>query len=173
MRESSYTAVIVEMTVRALWETQNAMDCIPDEIWDKSYGGAPLWQYLYHTLHKLDQWFVNPADPGFVEPPIHAPHLDELGVCPAVRLSRRQMEEYFTTIKARLSLYLTSLHDEDLLQRPEGCRWTRFTLILAKYRRLHLNLGLLMGLVLAETGLCPKTLGLEREFPKPPYDPYE
>ena len=30
MRENSYTAVIVEMTVRALWETQNTIDCIPD-----------------------------------------------------------------------------------------------------------------------------------------------
>ena len=29
------------------------MDCIPDELWDRCYGGAPLWQHLYHTLHQL------------------------------------------------------------------------------------------------------------------------
>ena len=55
MRETSYHAVIGEMTVRALWEMQNVMDCIPDELWDHCYGGAPLWQHLYHTLHHLDQ----------------------------------------------------------------------------------------------------------------------
>ena len=29
MRETSYHAVIAEMTVRALWELQNLLDCIP------------------------------------------------------------------------------------------------------------------------------------------------
>lgn len=55
MRETSYHAVIAEMTVRALWELQNLLDCIPDALWDRCYGGAPLWQHVYHTLHELDQ----------------------------------------------------------------------------------------------------------------------
>ena len=62
MRETSYHAVIAEMTVRALWELQNLLDCIPDALWDRCYGGAPLWQHVYHTLHELDQWFINPRD---------------------------------------------------------------------------------------------------------------
>mgnify|MGYP000987687560 CR=1 FL=1 len=70
MRETSYHAVIAEMTVRSLWETQNVMDCIPDELWQRPYGGAPLWQHLYHALHSLDQWFINPKASDFVEPPI-------------------------------------------------------------------------------------------------------
>ena len=37
---------------------------------------------------------------------------------PQAHLDRRQIDDYFYTIKAKLSLYLTSLHDEDLLQRP-------------------------------------------------------
>lgn len=172
MRETSYKTVIAEMTVRALWETQNIMDCIPDEIWDKEYAGSPLWQHVYHMLHKLDQWFINPRDKDFVEPPIHSPSLDDLETYPEGRLGRTQMEEYFYTIKAKLSLYLNALHDEDLLQRPESCEWTRFTLILAQYRHLHLHLGMLMGFVVCETGLCPKTLDLGTDFPKGPYDPY-
>lgn len=47
MRETSYHAVIAEMTVRALWELQNLLDCIPDALWDRCYGGAPLWQHVY------------------------------------------------------------------------------------------------------------------------------
>lgn len=65
MRETSYHAVIAEMTVRALWELQNLLDCIPDALWDRCYGGAPLWQHVYHTLHELDQWFINPRDTDF------------------------------------------------------------------------------------------------------------
>ena len=125
MRETSYHAVIAEMTVRALWELQNLLDCIPDALWDRCYGGAPLWQHVYHTLHELDQWFINPRDTDFVEPPIHTPHLQELHIYPAVRLDRPAIDDYFYTIKAKLSIYLTSLHDEDLLQRPDNCEWTR------------------------------------------------
>lgn len=173
MRETSYHAVIAEMTVRALWETQNVMDCIPDEIWEKPYGGSPLWQHVYHMLHSLDQWFINPDATDFVEPPIHTPALDELEVFPVVQVSRKQMEDYFYTIKAKLSMYLTSLHDEDLLQKPENCAWTRFTLILSQYRHLHQHLGMLMGFVMTETGLCPRMLQAGEGLPTPPYDPYE
>ena len=100
------------------------------------------------------------------------PRLEDLAIYPATRLTRRQIYEYFHTIKAKLSLYLTALHDEDLLQRPAGCQWVRFTLILAQYRHLHLHLGMLMGFVLAVTGLTPRTLELGEEIPTGPYDPY-
>ena len=108
-----------------------------------------------------------------MEPPIHTPLLQDLTIYPATRLSRRQLNDYFHTIKAKLSLYLPALHDEDLLQRPEGCEWTRMTLILAQYRHLHLHLGMLMGFVQAATGLCPRVLDLGTEIPLGPYDPYE
>ena len=94
MRETSYHAVIAEMTVRSLWETQNVMDCIPDELWQRLYGGAPLWQHLYHALHSLDQWFINPKATDFVEPPIHTPHLQDLAIYPSACVDRAQMDEY-------------------------------------------------------------------------------
>ena len=144
MRETSYHAVIAEMTVRSLWETQNVMDCIPDELWQRPYGGAPLWQHLYHALHSLDQWFINPKASDFVEPPIHTPHLQDLAIYPSACVDRAQMDEYFYTIKAKLSMY----------------------------RHLHTHLGMLMGFIVAETGLCPRTLEVGEPFPQPPYDPY-
>ena len=104
---------------------------------------------------------------------MHRPHLQNLSIYPAAHLDRRQIDDYFYTIKAKLSLYLTSLHDEDLLQRPENCTWTRFTLILAQFRHWHLHLGMLMGFVQADTGLCPRTLPPGTDIPTGPYDPYE
>lgn len=173
MQERSYHDVLAEMTVRALWETQNIMDCVPDAIWSKPYGGAPLWQHLYHTLHQLDQWFINPKARDFLEPPFHQPDLQDLGIYPATYVNRTQMEAYFHTIKAKLSLYLTSLHDEDLLQKPEHCPWTRLTLMLAQFRHLHLHLGTIIGFVQVETGLCPRVLSLDQEIPRESYDPYQ
>lgn len=173
MRERSYHDVIAEMTVRSLWETQNIIDCVPDALWDREFGGAPLWQHIYHMLHELDRWFINPRDNDFVEPPIHTPRLEDLNIYPASHLDRRALDEYFYTIKAKLSVYLTELHDEDLLQKPDHCEWTRLTLILTQYRHLHLHLGMLMGFVQAETGLLPRTLRPGEDLPKPPYDPYQ
>ena len=57
--------------------------------------GAPVWQHIYHMLHELDQWFINPDDPDFVEPPVHHPHLQNLSIYPAAHLDRRQIDDYF------------------------------------------------------------------------------
>lgn len=173
MRETSYNGILGEMTVRALWEAQNVIDCVPDELWDKTCGGSPLWQHIYHMLHALDQWFINPRSQDFVEPPVHSPLLQELEIYPATRLSRREIDEYFYSIKAKLSLYLTSLHDEDLLQKPASCEWTRFTLMLAQFRHLHMHMGMIMGFIVMSTGLYPRTIDLGDELPKGPYDPYQ
>lgn len=130
---------------------------------------STLWQHVYHTLHELDQWFINPRDTDFVEPPIHTPHLQELHIYPAVRLDRPAIDDYFYTIKAKLSIYLTSLHDEDLLQRPDNCEWTRFTLILSQYRHLYRHMGMVMGFIEADDpASAPRTLEVGETRPPRP-----
>lgn len=52
MRETSYHAVIAEMTVRALWELQNLLDCIPDALWDRCYALGPVFWEKYHFPRK-------------------------------------------------------------------------------------------------------------------------
>lgn len=42
------------LTDRALWETENLMKCIPNELWDKRYDGIPMWKFLYHTLYSME-----------------------------------------------------------------------------------------------------------------------
>lgn len=171
MRQNSYHGVLIEMTVRALWETQNLMDCVPDAMWDEPFGGVPVWEYLYRMLRELDQWFIDPEADDLVTPPFQLPP-EQRALHPEGRPDRTALNDYFYTIKARLSLYLTSLHDEDLLQRPERCKWTRFTLMLNQYRHWHLHMGMVAGFVVATTGLCPRTLRPGEDFPTPPYDPY-
>ena len=40
------------LTERALWETENLIKCIPDEIWYKRYDAIPMWKYLFHIFQK-------------------------------------------------------------------------------------------------------------------------
>lgn len=53
-----------------------------------------------HMLHSLDQWFINPWDKGFTEPPIHEENLNDLDIIALKSLSRKEILDYFTDTKA-------------------------------------------------------------------------
>lgn len=157
-----YREEIRAQHARAMWEVGNVLDCVPDAIWVKEYCGMPLYKHVYHMLHSLDQWFVNPM--RYEEPAFHAENLNNLDVPTARTLTRAQMKGYLRQIEEKLGAYLNSLSEEDLLMRPEGCRWTRFALFLGQYRHLCTHMGMLMGFVVAETSLWPRVVGLTGEM---------
>lgn len=56
------------LTNRALWEMENLMKCIPEDLWNKRYDGLTMWKYLYHTLYSMDRWYMNPCDSAYKKP---------------------------------------------------------------------------------------------------------
>lgn len=172
MQQESFTEIIVDQTKRALWEAGNVIACVPDGCWDKEYCHMPLWKHIYHMLHSLDLWFINPRDAGFREPDFHEEGLNNLDIPSHKRLERNEIEAYFEQIKAKTESYLKQLQDVELLNMPEGCEYARFTLILAQHRHLHTHMGMLMGFIVAETGLWPGVLGLEGTVPEDGKDKY-
>lgn len=76
MNQNTLTQIITEQTNRALWEVKNVIDCVPDELWDKEYCRMPCHKHIYHMLHSLDLWYINPRDKDFAEPDIHQIHVD-------------------------------------------------------------------------------------------------
>ena len=80
MNQNTLTAIIEEQTRRALWEVKNVISCIPDELWNKNYCEMPCWKHVYHMLHSLDLWYINPRDRYFKEPDIHEKDLNNLDV---------------------------------------------------------------------------------------------
>ena len=38
----------------------------------------PIWKHVYHTLHSLDQWYINPE--VYTEPNFHEPNLNSLDI---------------------------------------------------------------------------------------------
>lgn len=166
MEQDTYINIIQNQTDRALWEVKNVIDCVSEDLWDKPYCEMPIWKHIYHMLHSLDLWFINPRDEHFAEPGIHQKDLNNLDVITDKRLSREQINEYYIQINKKIKNYLSATKDNELLSKPEKCEYEKFTLILAQYRHLHTHLGMIMGFIIADTGMWPRVLGLENPIPK-------
>lgn len=172
MKQNTLTEIIEEQTKRALWEVKNVIDCVPDALWNKEYCKMPCWKHIYHMLHSLDLWYINPRDKNFKEPDIHEKDLNNLDIVTEKVLSRKEIENYFTCIDQKLQTYISCLSDEHLLEYPPDCEYCRFTLILAQFRHLHSHMGMLMGFIIDDTGLWPRVLGLEKPFPEENFNKY-
>lgn len=172
MNQNTYVEIIKEQTERALWEVKNVIDCVPDGLWDKEYCQMPCWKHIYHMLHSLDLWYINPRDRNFQEPEIHEKDLNNLDVISQKSLSREEIDDYYFFIEKKIKTYLLHLTDNQLLGYPADCEYSRFTLILAQFRHLHSHMGMLMGFIIDDTGLWPRVLGLEQPFPENGYDKY-
>lgn len=172
MNQNTYVEIIKEQTDRALWEVKNVTDCVPDELWDKEYCGMPCWKHIYHMLHSLDLWYINPRDKNFQEPEIHEKDLNNLDVISDKSLSREEIDDYYFSIEKKIKAYLAHLTDDQLSDYPADCEYSRFTLILAQFRHLHSHMGMIMGFIIDDTGLWPRVLGLEQPFPEGGYDKY-
>lgn len=172
MKQESLSEIVNDQMKRALWEVKNMIDCVPDEQWGKDYCHMPLWKHIYHMLHSLDLWFINPKDCYFIEPVFHEKELNNLDVITAKWLERREINAYFIKIQEKIECYIDSLQDQEFLEKPEGCEYTVFTLILAQFRHLHTHMGMVMGFIVAETNLWPRVVGLEGKIPQGEYSKY-
>lgn len=172
MNQDTLIEIVKEQTNRALWEVKNVIDCVPDELWDKEYCQMPCWKHVYHMLHSLDLWYINPRDKHYREPDIHEKDLNNLDVVSDKTLSRAEINAYFTSVETKIREYVSKLDDAQLLQYPEDCEYCVFTLILAQFRHLHSHMGMLMGFIIGDTGMWPRVLGLEKPFPEGDYDKY-
>ncbi len=161
---------IKDQTARTLWSLNNVIDAIPDSYWEKLYCDMPVWKHVYHTLHSLDMWYINPL--VYEEPSFHKEGLNDLDAVTEGFLSRALLKEYYIDVHKKIFAYLDGLDDEKLLERPDKCPYTRFHLIMAQHRHLDMHIGMLMGYVIAGKDLWPRILGLQSEFPEDEYSLY-
>ena len=172
MNQNNLSRIIEDQTNRALWEVKNVIDCVSDKIWNTIYCDMPCWKHIYHMLHSLDLWFINPNDPNYQEPSIHEKDLNNLDIVSDKILSREELDTYFTVIEKKIRGYVSELTDQHLLEYPIACDYCKFTLILAQFRHLHSHMGMIMGFIIRDTGLWPRVLGLENPFPEGDYEKY-
>lgn len=160
---NKYSEIIKDETNRALWEVRNVISCVGDDMWNELYCQMPLWKHIYHMLHSLDRWFINPS--YYVEPAIHEPELNNLDFISSKCLSVKEIDEYYLFIEKKIKDYLDNLTDDMLLAKPNNCEYDRFTLIMAQHRHLHSHMGMIMGFIIAKTDKWPYVLGLTRNIP--------
>lgn len=172
MDQKSIASIIKEQSERALWEVKNVIDCVPEELWEVQYSGMPCWKHIYHMLHSLDLWFINPRDQNYQEPIFHEKDLNNLDVTSTKYLTKEELVSYFTEIEKKLAAFLSGLRDDQLMEYPPGCEYCRFTLIVAQFRHLHTHMGMIMGFLIRDKDLWPRVLGLETPFPAGVYCKY-
>ena len=164
--ENQLTMVIKDQTDRALWEVKNVIDCVPDEQWSREYCEMPLFKHIYHMLHSLDLWYINPNDPSYREPDIHIDSLNDLDVKTGRFITRIEINNYYMAVKNKITAYTIFLNDGMLNERPVDCSYSKFELILAQFRHLHTHMGMIMGFIIEATGQWPTVLGLEKLIPE-------
>jgi hypothetical protein len=141
----------------ALFQNVNAMlkTCDLDYILYE----LPVWKHVYHTLHSLDRWFINPN--RYTEPSFHVDGLNSLDESSEKTLSRGELLDYFETIKLKLRDYISGLTDEQLSEPPESCERSRLSMILGAYRHLYAHLGNINATTILETGKWPRVKGFD------------
>lgn len=121
--------------------------------------GAPAWRYVYHTIHSADKWFFNPC--VYDEPPFHTDGMDNPDNPCGIVLTDEQLLDYMHAVRRKTAVYLDGLTDDMLLEKPDGCKYTRFELVLLQFRHISMHTGMLNGLTIERTGKFPVYVGAE------------
>lgn len=121
--------------------------------------GAPAWRYVYHTIHSADKWFFNPCI--YDEPPFHTDGMDNPDNPCGIVLTNEQLLDYMRAVRRKTAEYLDGLTDDILLEKPDGCKYTRFELVLLQFRHISMHTGMLNGLTIELTGKFPVYVGAE------------
>ena len=158
----TFLEVIRDQTQRSIWSLKNIINCVPEEYWYKEYCEMSFWKHTYHTIHSLDRWYINPE--RYEEPDIHIENLNNLDVRTDGILSRVDIDNYLQSVSEKITDYISTLTDEKLSAKPEGCDYSRLHLILAQHRHLDMHIGMMMGFIIADTGKWPRVMGLQSEF---------
>lgn len=108
-------------------------------------------RYLFHAIHSLDRYFINPHHYEYEAEKIIgidenlsiiAEDREGYDAAPGFVIERQKLLEYFNFVKAKIFSYLDKLTDEQLAEKPEDCPHTKLALILGQYRHLMFHAGL-------------------------------
>ncbi len=128
--------------------------CLPEQ----TLCDQPIWKHVYHMLHSLDQWFINPSD--YQQPPFHQPGLNSLDEPAGDALDMALLTTYFEGIEAKIRRYLAELNDDDLAQCPPGFHRTRLSVMVGQIRHCICHVGNINAVTIAATGRWPRATGL-------------
>lgn len=103
-------------------------------------------RYIFHYLHSMDRFFINPSTyvyEGSIEENLSIIDSDRAGYIAdkSIVIPRKQLLEYFESVKSKINTYFETLTVEQLIEKPEGCEYSRLEFILAQFRHLMWHTG--------------------------------
>jgi hypothetical protein len=153
---------IIKNQSRQLFQnTEFIFEYVDDRLLAKKICNWPLRRQMYHMFHSMDQWFINPfkykdhRPDGFDIAGMNT-HLEMNA------LKKDELLEYYLKTKAKVQGYLSSLDSAELIEYPEGCKFTKLDLILGQFRHIMFHIGMIHGCILMENSEIPNYVGLER-----------
>ncbi len=156
--EKRIIQVITEQTKILFQNLNGVLDAISDDQMDKVIFDAPLWKHIYHMLHSLDQWFINPC--VYDNPDFHEYGMNSFAIETDKRLSKNTLVTYFNDIEEKIDRFLDNLDSGSLIETPESCSFTRLTLILAQHRHVMYHVGFITSILHYTGEQWPKFIGI-------------
>ena len=95
--ENDLVEMIKRQTNVLFQNIQSTFDEVTDIQIVPEFSDMPIAKHVYHMLHSLDQWFINPYI--FEEPDFHIDELNSLSVYSDKVLTKEKLQKYFYLIK--------------------------------------------------------------------------
>lgn len=152
-------SIINDQSKQLFKNTEYVLDYIDGKLLTENICKWPLWRQLYHMLHSMDQWFLNPFRYQDEREDGHeiAALNTEIERAP---LSKTELRDYYRQTKDKITAYLGDLKETALTECPEGSRFTRLDLILGQFRHIMFHIGMIHGCILMRNGEIPDYVGL-------------
>lgn len=108
-------------------------------------------RYIFHYLHSLDRFFINPIDYVYEGEKFFGIPEDLSVIDPkragyekdtSIVIPRQQLLDYLEYVKNKINAYFENLNSDELLEKPEGCEYSRLELILGQFRHIMWHVGL-------------------------------
>ena len=115
----SLIASINEQASRLFVNTEHLLAYVDDGLLTAPISKWPLWRQIYHMLHSMDQWFINPfeyedeRDGGFDLAALNT-------TTSATPLTKSELSACYARIKNKTVRYLESLTVQKLSEHPPG-----------------------------------------------------
>jgi len=130
-------------------------------------------RYIFHYLHSMDRFFINPSTyvyEGNIEENLSIIDSARVGYIDdkSIVIQRQQLLDYLEAVKAKINAFFETLTVEQLIEKPEGCEYSRMELILAQFRHLMWHVGASSAITFTSKGEWNEftgLIGLRKMFP--------
>ncbi|MBR5932873.1 MAG: hypothetical protein IK002_02690 [Treponema sp.] len=140
---------------------KNLEDQVSGAVFEEKCDNVNNSRFLFHMIHSADKYFVNPFAYRY-EKMIAGDVEENYSIISQSRegyiaddgfvIKREILESYLKYVKSKVMLYLKTLTDSGLCEKPKDCPYTRLALILGQYRHSMMHCGMSEAFTFEKSG---------------------